>query len=488
MNKKSKVDLEKDKIYRLESKLKQAEKVISQLQRQNIELKKPVIKSQNSRTQKPTEIASMTANSGDGRRFQVQNQQNKSSPGKSMPKYPLTKLSHLKFYALTGSIVLFIVSLLVLGNFFSHRGKQNDRTTKSQITKNQSTPLPQTIPSIAQPNSSPIRINTPIQSQPILSIDSNAQLGQNNLDFVYNVTTPPTFNQDDKKLKKIVDRLVKYARDNQLPVDSLSISLIDLNNKTTSFYQEEIPRYPASVVKLFWMVALEAKIKQGTLSVFPSSINADLNTMMLKSDNDAASNVVDAITGTISSNKTLDKQEFSQWKEQRQKLNNFYQEAGYKNINISQKTYPLPLHNISEPQGADQQIRGDNPSKPQRNKITTSHAARLMYEIVNGEAVAPDSQEKMLGLLNRDLSFWQSQPPNPEEFNPVQDLFGESLPAEVEFYSKAGWTTTSRQEVAYVKTKNTRYILAIFGDDRAYASSKKAFPKMSRIVFDGMIN
>lgn len=472
MKKKSEIDLDKQKIYQLKSKLERANKVIAQLHKQNIELKKQVIKTQKSHGQKSTVIANNHANSRDRRRLQTQNPQSKSSPGKSMRKYPITKLSHLKFYALTGSVVLFIVALFGLGNFFSHRGNQNDQTTK-----NQSTPVERAIPSIDQPN---LATNLPT--------DSNVQLGQNNLEFVYNVTKPPTLNKDDKKLKKIVDRLVKYARDNKLPVNSLSISLIDLNKQTTNSYQEDTLRYPASVVKLFWMVALEAKFKQDALSVSSSSINNDLNTMMLKSDNDAASNVVDAITETISSNKTLDKQEFYQWKEQRQKLNSFYQKAGYKNINVSQKTYPLPLHKISEPQGADAQIRGDNPSQPRRNKITTSHAARLMYEIVNGEAVAPEYQEKMLGLLYRDLHFWQSEPPNPEEFNPVQHLFGESLPAEVQFYSKAGWTTTSRQEVAYVNTKNTRYILAIFGDDRAYASSKKAFPQMSRIVFDEMKN
>ena len=483
MNKKREVNLDKEKIYRLESKLKHAEKTISQLHKQNVELKKQVTKTQNFHTRKST-VINQPANVGHSRRTQAQNQQDNYSPGKLRPKYPLNKLSHLKFYALTGSIILFIVSFLfVLGNSFSRTGKQNVQTTK-----NQSAPLDQTKPSITQPNSSPISENIPTQNKRFSSIDYNAQLGQNNLEFVYNVTTPPPLNQDDKKLKKIVDSLVKYARDNKLPRKSLSISLIDLNNNSTYSYQDKTPRYPASVVKFFWMVALEAKIKQNTLSVSPSSINAHLNTMMLKSDNDAASKVVDEITGTISSNKTLDKQEFSQWKEQREQLNTFFEKAGYNNINISQKTYPLPLQNVSGPEGADEQIRGDNPNKPRRNKITTSDAARLMYEVVTGQAVAPESQQKMLGLLKRDLSFWQSQPPNPDEFDPVRNLFGESLPTDVGFYSKAGWTTTSRQEVAYVETKNTQYILAIFGDDRAYASSKKAFPKMSRIVFDGMSN
>lgn len=112
-----------------------------------------------------------------------------------------------------------------------------------------------------------------------------------------------------------------------------------------------------------------------------------------------------------------------------------------------------------------------------------------MYEIVKGEAVAPEYQDAMLGLLRRDLGYWQSQPPNPEEFDPVRYLFGEKLPAnQVQIYSKAGWTTNSRQEVAYIATNDgkARYILAIFGDDQAYGDSQKSFPQMSRLVFEQM--
>jgi hypothetical protein len=55
--------------------------------------------------------------------------------------------------------------------------------------------------------------------------------------------------------------------------------------------------------------------------------------------------------------------------------------------------------------------------------------------------------------------------------------------------SKAGWTSSTRQEVAFVKTRKgkTAYILAIFAEDRAYAQDGKIFPKMSRLVFDRMV-
>lgn len=54
--------------------------------------------------------------------------------------------------------------------------------------------------------------------------------------------------------------------------------------------------------------------------------------------------------------------------------------------------------------------------------------------------------------------------------------------------SKAGWTSASRQEVAFFKSKDgkTRYILAVFGDDPAYGKSKKIFPEISALVYGKM--
>jgi hypothetical protein len=116
-----------------------------------------------------------------------------------------------------------------------------------------------------------------------------------------------------------------------------------------------------------------------------------------------------------------------------------------------------------------------------------------MYEIATQQAVAPEYSQRMLNLLIRDLrrEAWKFDPPNLDEFNPVQNFLGEGIADEkVQFASKAGWTTSSRQEVAYIATSDgkTRYILAIFGDDPAYGKSKTIFPQMSKLVFDRMTN
>lgn len=307
-----------------------------------------------------------------------------------------------------------------------------------------------------------------------------------NLELVYNVTTPPDLKQS-KKLQAIVDDVVSLADAKKLSTKPLSITLIDVKSGEIAGHKQDILRYPASVVKMFWMVELYAQLEKGVLTN-ESAFAVDIAKMMIESDNNAASHILDQITGTQSGQK-LNGEEYQTWLNKRLLVNRFFEDAGYKGINISQKTFPIPNLQLQEPKGNDLKMRGE-PKKPIRNKVTTNHAARLLYEILNGQAVSPQASKKMSGWLRRDLNpeVWKKLPPNPIDFNPVESFFGESLPPNVQFYSKAGWTLGSRQEAAFVATQDgkTVYILVVFADDTAYGSDKKIFPEISRLVYDRM--
>jgi hypothetical protein len=56
-------------------------------------------------------------------------------------------------------------------------------------------------------------------------------------------------------------------------------------------------------------------------------------------------------------------------------------------------------------------------------------------------------------------------------------------------HAPAGWTTASRQEVAYISSSDgkSEYILAVIGDDKAYGNDKTIFPKISQIVAKTML-
>jgi beta-lactamase class A len=312
-------------------------------------------------------------------------------------------------------------------------------------------------------------------------------------EIVYNLQTPPNLTHS-QQLQTIVDEVVALASAHRFPKKSLSITLINAKTGETAGYQEHKLRYPASVVKMFWMVDLYAQLQGGIWSS-EQDFHPYIAKMIEESNNEAASFLLDEITGTESLPELTGK-ELNKWVDRRLQVSRFFQQAGYKDIIVSQKTFPIYYLKANEPIGNDLRIRQilKQPDKPFRNLITTEHAARLMYEICyTHQAVANEASKKMCEWIKRDLnpSSVNSSAQNHMEFNPVRSFFGEALVGtNVNFYSKAGWTSRARNEVALVETPDgkTVYILAIFGADKAYAQDGLIFPKMCRLVYRRMTN
>ncbi|MDR9896022.1 class A beta-lactamase-related serine hydrolase [Aetokthonos hydrillicola Thurmond2011] len=311
--------------------------------------------------------------------------------------------------------------------------------------------------------------------------------GKENSEVTYNLKTPPSFRQSEK-LQAIVNNVVHFTAAKNLPTKMLSITLIDTKTGEIAGYQQDIPRYPASVVKMFWMVVLYAQIESGIWKNEDAFIPY-LSKMIKESDNEAASFIVDQVTNTHSEPE-LDSKRFKIWKNKRQQLNRFFQQAGYKNINISEKTFPIYYINLPEPTGSELQMLGSPISE--WNKITTKQAARLLYEICElKQAVSPQASQKMCEWITRNLNpkNWQKDLAKSDTFNPVKTFFGESLfDKDVQLHSKAGWVSIARSEAAMVTTENssTSYILAIFGEDSSYANDTEIFPQISRLVYNYM--
>ena len=310
------------------------------------------------------------------------------------------------------------------------------------------------------------------------------------LGFAYNVRRLPyqSYIQHSSQLQTIVNELVDIAKEKGLPTEDLSISLIDVSNKqkhTFAGYQNQVLRYPASVAKLFWMAAFYGAVEQGLIdNNEESKFHKDLRLMMQISHNDSASKILDAITDTKSGD-TLEGEELETWLNKRKSVNEFFQKAGYQGLRVSTKNYPIYSPSQTGPVGRDKQLR-DESDKFLRNLISTDHAARLMYEIYTRQAVSRKYSTRMAYLLTRDLKpeVWQNDPNNG-----IKGFLGESLPSNIYFGSKIGYTTDHRLDVAFVRTLDDRaiYILAVFAEDAAYAKDEEIFPKLSRHVYDRMI-
>lgn len=305
-------------------------------------------------------------------------------------------------------------------------------------------------------------------------------------ELVYNVTTTPDL-EPSQQLQGIVDEMMELIKARRLPTEPLSITLINVKTGETAGYQQKSLKYPASVVKLFWMVNVFDQMQRGILPNEPV-YGADLNRMIQQSSNDAASRLVDAVTST-DSGYNLRGEKYDNWVKKRLKMTDFFSKAGYEGIAIHQKTYPIYYLRHEEPEGRDMQMWND--STVAKNQISSEHAARLMYEIVTGKAVSPEASAKMVHFLARDLrlSAWRENTARFGGFNPIRGFLGQGLPLEVDFASKAGLTDTGRHEVAFIRSREENgpiYILAILGADEGYSKDWQLFPALSQVVFDRM--
>ncbi len=347
---------------------------------------------------------------------------------------------------------------------------------------------------LQQPIPQPTSLSFVLPSSPTWSTTDSRpipfrQPGHENVGVVYNLRTPPEFKQN-QELQTIVNNVVNLAGDRGFPTKSLSITLIDAKTGEIAGYQQETLKYPASVAKMFWMVFLYAQIANGVWSD-EAGFYPYIARMIQESDNEAASFIVDKISDT-EFERRLDAEEFETWRKKREQVTHFFEQAGYEGINLTHKTYPIASLKLLKPKGSEVRIRKnpDDPKDPFRNEITTFHSARLIYEMCYlQQAISPEISQKMCGWLKRDLNpeVWKNQQ---QGFNPIIGFLGQSLAdAGVNFYSKAGWTTGTRQEAALVATPDgkTIYILAIGADDSMYAKDWQIYPKMSRFVYEQMV-
>lgn len=230
---------------------------------------------------------------------------------------------------------------------------------------------------------------------------------------------------------------------------NLSITLIDLTGvPRRASLRGDAPYHPASVVKLFYLVAARDAIARGAL-VEDAELQRAMRDMIVDSSNDATSYVVDRLTGTTSGPE-LSGRAWSQWVGKRNLMNRYFARLGY-DINANGKTWCEDVY------GRDKQLIGADRSG--RNRLTSDAAAALMLSIVQRRAVSSTESETMLALLRRPI------PADKPETNDTQvvEFSGERLPAGSRIWSKAGWTSEVRHDVAYIEVPTgERFILAIF--------------------------
>ena len=201
-----------------------------------------------------------------------------------------------------------------------------------------------------------------------------------------------------------------------------------------------LPMYPASVVKMFYMAYAEELVAKKKLVRNPEFDRA-LVDMIKESNNDATGLVLDTITGTTGG-PSLSDSELKEWSEKRQAVNRWLLTLGIKGINANQKTWN------EGPYGRERQ--GYGPNFEFRNSLTADSCVQMMSMIIQRKL---SGSEEMLSLLSRKAGSKDGQ---------VEGFLGEVLPASAKLWSKAGWTSSTRHDVACVEMDGQKKVYAIF--------------------------
>ncbi|MDZ8185329.1 MAG: serine hydrolase [Nostoc sp. ChiSLP02] len=249
------------------------------------------------------------------------------------------------------------------------------------------------------------------------------------------------------------------------------------NHPVRGFSYRGVERiYPASVVKLFYLVAVNEWLEKG-MSQTSKELERALRDMIIDSSNDATSLVVDILTGTTSGPE-LPVAPFETWKYQRNIVNRYYQSLGWEEmetINVCQKTWG------DGPYGRERAFVGE--LLENRNMLTTNAIARLLHSIIGGVAVSSARSQAMMGLLKRNL---QNLPTDAEE-DQITGFLGGGLPKDAQIWSKAGWTSQVRHDVAYIELPNQRpYLLVVFTEGKAQAKNREIVPFVSKLIVEAI--
>lgn len=233
--------------------------------------------------------------------------------------------------------------------------------------------------------------------------------------------------------------------------------------------------YPASVVKLFYLVAVNEWLEGGMIQS-SAELERAIRDMIVDSSNDATGLVVDVLTGTTSGPE-LPSGPLDTWQYQRNLVNRYLQSLQWPElatINVNQKTW------CDGPYGRERQFLGA--ALENRNMLTSEATARLLHSIVGGVSVTAARSLAMMALMQRSL--------DPEELaadpdNQVTGFLGAGLPLTAKLWSKAGLTSRVRHDAAYIEApQRYPYLAIVFTEGAQHSANEAILPFVSQRLLE----
>ena len=309
---------------------------------------------------------------------------------------------------------------------------------------------------------------------------SYAQKGRDSIEIVPPKNYTPPKLETSAALQSMLEAAVAQATaasPDKFKPEEIAATLIDLRNPSSMPWasvrgDERI--YPASVIKMFYMNALQRQLEEGKVTMTPE-LTRGLRDMIVDSSNEATQYILDVLTDT-SSGAELPPKEFTKWQYKRNRVNRFYSAMGYTNINVNQKTFCEDAYGIEQ---QSRNYKGEN-----RNMLTTNATGRLLSEIVTGRMNTPERTKAMMDLMSRDWSKPSEDPDNQAVGFSGKALIDMKLTG-TKLWSKAGWTSKARHDAAYIETPDgLKFVLVVFTEN--HANDRDTIPAIVKEIINKM--
>jgi beta-lactamase class A len=272
-----------------------------------------------------------------------------------------------------------------------------------------------------------------------------------------------------------VDEVLKSHQSHPFKAEEIAATLIDLRDPTSlrmANYRGEAAIYPASVVKMFYMAALHQQLQDGKVTL-TKELERGLKDMIVDSSNEATQYILDVLTDT-SSGAEMAPAEFEKWQFKRNRVNRYFSSMGYTGINVNQKTFCEDAYGIEQQSRA---YKGQN-----RNMLTTNATARLLAEIVMGRSVNAERSALMMELMKRD-PFKETRDPDNQATGFIGKALIDKKMTGTRLWSKAGWTSKSRHDAAYIETpEGQKFVLVVFTEN--HAAEREPVPAVAAKIFE----
>jgi hypothetical protein len=209
-------------------------------------------------------------------------------------------------------------------------------------------------------------------------------------------------------------------------------------------YRGNLPVYPASVIKLCFMVAAYDHNRTRGLPL-DEALRRDLDRMIRVSSNEATSRIVDRISNTGFGPSLEDPAAREAFVHKRLETYRLMQQLGLDGLFAFNKTYARSVRLYGRERDALGTFIG--PNFERSNRMTTDDTARLLYLIRRRALIDHQACEEMLDLMKRDAQY--------------RSFFSSAIPEGATLYSKGGSTSNNRHDAGIFELPDGGAIIVV---------------------------